>query len=207
MSLSLDDLRHPELRSRMLGYDRDEVDRLLAMVVVAVERLERRRQRDVSALEELSKEVALMQGRAEEAERRVAELSTELEEARLAESAATERAREWELRATEAAERTERAERALATGRAAAGPDDEELHLRLPVAQRAARAVLRQARAQAADIVRQAEERAAVGGCAGSEDADGVADPSGPTSQDSSSTLAERESGRRPSGAGEHQVL
>ncbi|MBW3581379.1 MAG: DivIVA domain-containing protein, partial [Actinobacteria bacterium] len=70
MDLSLDDLRHPELRSRLLGYNRDEVDRHLAMVVVAVERLERRRQRDTIALEELSRELAVMRGRAEDAERR-----------------------------------------------------------------------------------------------------------------------------------------
>lgn len=175
----------------MLGYDRDEVDRLLAMVVVAVERLERRRQRDVSALEELSKELALMQRRVEDAERRAAELSAELLEARWEESAATERAREWERRATEAAERTERVERALATGRAAAGPDGEEHLLRLPVAQRAARAVLREARAQAAAIVRQAEERVAAGGGAGNEDADPVEGATGPTTDQDSSGSSE----------------
>ncbi len=161
----------------MLGYDRDEVDRHLAMVVVAVERLERRRQRDTIALEELSRELAVMRERAEHAERRTAELSAELETARWGESAATERAREWERRAVEAAERSERAERALATGRAAAEPGGDELFHRLPVAQRAARAVLREARAQAALIVRQAEEQAAGRGRAGGEDADDVADP------------------------------
>ncbi len=165
----------------MLGYDRDEVDRLLAMVVVAVERLERRRQRDVTALDELSRELAVMRGRAENAERRLAELSAELEAATWAESAASERAREWERRAAEAAERSERAERAVATGRAVVEPGGEELFHRLPVAQRAARAVLREARAQAAIIVRQAEERAATHGRAGGEDADDLAGPAAAT--------------------------
>lgn len=159
MSLSLDDLRHPDLRSRLRGYDRDEVDRLLAMVVSAVERLERRRRRDATALGELSKELATVQGRVEEAERRAAELAAELEAAEWEQAAATDRAREWERRAAEAIEQAERAQRAL-TSQHVAGGVGEETVLRLPLAQRAARAVLSEARAHAAAIVRQAEEQA-----------------------------------------------
>jgi DivIVA domain-containing protein len=178
VSLSLDDLRHPDLRSRLRGYDRDDVDRLLAMVVVAVERLERRRQRDTAALEDLSKELATARGRAEDAERRAAELAAELEVSRWAESAATERAGEWERRATEATERAERAEAAGTAG--TAGPEAEAPVLRLPVAQRAARAVLNEARAQAAAIVRRAEEEAAT--LAGDRPGDqGGGEASGPT--------------------------
>lgn len=179
MSLSLDDLRHPDLRSRLRGYDRDEVDRLLAMVVVAVERLERRRQRDTAALEDLSKELITARGRAEDAEHRAAELATELEASRWAESAAMERAGEWERRATEATERAERAERAVSAG--PPGPEAEAPVLRLPVAQRAARAVLNEARAQAAAIVRRAEEQAAAlaGGRPGDQDAGEGSGPAG----------------------------
>lgn len=203
MGLTLDDLRQPGFGGRVWGYDRDEVDQLLASVVTSIERLQRRRQRDAASIDKAKAEAAEATERAERTERERDELAIRLELA--LEGADHEAGRGWrdddrtsafdvpeaqrlederrederqeverqevERLVAEAEERAAQAERQMlglreevAQQRARTPmPDLEpEAYARLPLAQRAARALLRDARARAAAIVAEAEERASV---------------------------------------------
>jgi cell division septum initiation protein DivIVA len=175
--MTLDDLRDPGFGGRLWGYDREQVDRLLAAVADAVEKLQRRRQRDAAAMEDLARDLADAEARAAEAEQRLAALEVELDAAGSV--------------ATEATDRAEAAQRAPANGMGMAasaspvtGPvvsagapapstdalaalDDLLADQRaapphaVPLALRAARALVAEARARAAEIIADAEQRAA----------------------------------------------
>ncbi len=232
VGLTLDDLRQPDFGGRIWGYDRDEVDQLLASVVTSIERLQRRRQRDAAAIEKAAVETAAATERAEQAERERDELAIRLERALegtskkgdgdvhgpsavgpaavvvreaerlvaeaeeragraeqqvlvLREEVAAQQARTRRVEDAEAEARELRTELDLAAERAErsewAEPDhatdlvpvpmapltepvelSEEVYARLPLAQRASRALLREARARAQAIVAEAEERTRV---------------------------------------------
>ncbi len=180
MSLTLDDLRQPSFGARVWGYDRDEVDQLLASVVVSIERLQRRRQRDGEAIERATGEAQRAGERAKRAERQRDELASRIELADQAVAEANLRAQRLVAQAEERAqrlvaqaeERATRAERARlardtgsaardgvtelpsgVTGEAPASLGEEgDSNSRLPLALRAARALLADARARAAAI-------------------------------------------------------
>lgn len=244
VGLTLDDLRQPELKGRVWGYDRGEVDQLLAVVITSIERLQSRRERDAAALGRATDEATEARAWAERAERERDDVATRLElalhqapvdqgggraddarserddrealaaataldEARRLVAQAEERAgraerqilvlreemavqrartRRLDLAETEvgdlqkelsrASERVRRAEAAPAGSAyaAAARPpgspsataverlfevlDQADAAVALPLAQRAARALLREARATAASIVAEAERQA-----------------------------------------------
>ncbi|MGI9120497.1 MAG: DivIVA domain-containing protein [Acidimicrobiales bacterium] len=155
--LRLDDLRHPHLGGRVWGYDREEVDDLLALTVATIERLQRRRQRDAAVIQALTRDAEAAQARAGDVEHRVVAASSAVDVAEDAASQWQRRAREAEQRAADAEERASQLQRET---EAVPVPDDEHLPQTLPLAQRAARALLREARASAASIVADAEERA-----------------------------------------------
>lgn len=177
MGLTLGDLRQPDFGGRVWGYDRDEVDRLLAAVVTSIERMQRRRQRDAAAIDKATAAVGEANARAERAERERDELAARLETA-LHSSADghddddyRDALAEAERQVAEARQRAERAERQvlglrqeLSEQRERFGRIDEGDYAgydHLPLAQRAARALLRDARARAAAIVAEAEGRSA----------------------------------------------
>jgi cell division septum initiation protein DivIVA len=165
--MTLDDLRDPGLATRMWGYDRDEVDRLLGAVADSVEKLQQRRKRDAAAMEALSREVVAATKRAADAEQRLVALSDELVAAQHAAADAEARAE-----AAEAAVRSSSSVPVLdvaASAQASAeamevlseviGDDTASPHP-VPLAVRAARAVVLEARARAAKILADAEHRA-----------------------------------------------
>ncbi len=184
MSLTLDDLRQPGFGARVWGYDRDEVDQLLASVVVSIERLQRRRQRDGEAIERATGEAQRAGERAKRAERQRDELASRIELADQAVAEADLRAQRLVAQAEERAqrlvaqaeERATRAERERPALDAASSPWDGSTELpsgvasegpaapgeardslsRLPLALRAARALLADARARAAAIEAEA---------------------------------------------------
>lgn len=172
MSLTLDDLRQPGFGARVWGYDRDEVDQLLASVVVSIERLQRRRQRDGEAIERATSEAARASERAKRAEHQRDELANRIELADQAVAEANRRAERLVAQAEERAAQAERARLALegassAWDRDAALPsdvagasippgEDADSSLRLPLAVRAARMLLAEARARAAAIEAEA---------------------------------------------------
>jgi chromosome segregation ATPase len=157
----------------MWGYDRDEVDQLLASVVVSIERLQRRRQRDGEAIERATSEAARASERAKRAEHQRDELANRIELADQAVAEANRRAERLVAQAEERAAQAERARLALegassAWDRDAALPsdvapgasippgEDADSSLRLPLAVRAARVLLAEARARAAAIEAEA---------------------------------------------------
>lgn len=79
VGLTLDDLRQPEFNGRVWGYDRAEVDQLLAAVITSIERLQSRRERDAAAVERATEEATEARGRAERAERERDDLAFRLE--------------------------------------------------------------------------------------------------------------------------------
>lgn len=171
--MTLEDLRNPGFASRMMGYDRDEVDRLLGAVADSVEKLQRRRQRDAAAMEGLTREVAAATNRALEAEQRLSAMAEEL-------AAVEHAAAEAEARA-EAAEEATSAAVAKVTSVVRCSPvpapdlvtaaqasadamevlgeliDEPPPPHPVPLAVRAARALVLEARARAAQIVADAE--------------------------------------------------
>lgn len=146
----------------MWGYDRDEVDQLLASVVVSIERLQRRRQRDGEAIERATAEARRATDRAERAERDRDELAKRLELA----DEALEQARadadrrvqrlvaEAQAEAQAQAEAEAQAERGRQPGDPGRGADG------LPLALRAARALLADARERSVTIEAEAHRRA-----------------------------------------------
>lgn len=177
MGLTLDDLRQPGFGGRVWGYDRDEVDQLLASVVVSIERLQRRRQRDGEAIERATNEGRRATERAKRIERERDELAGRVE---LADEAVADAARRAERLVAEAEARAERAEEARRVAEAklsslaalgatepgqgqAAPPitlgDEHDPARQLPLALRAARVLLADARARAATIEADAERR------------------------------------------------
>ena len=173
--MTLDDLRDPGFGGRLWGYDREQVDRLLAAVADAVEKLQRRRQRDAAATQELSRDLADAERRAVDAEHRLAALEAQLDVARRMAAEATAR--------TEAVERTPTSGMgqtvsdspvtapvlgvgalAVSSTEAFAALDDlladhpAGSPETLPLALRAARALVREARARAAEIIADAEQ-------------------------------------------------
>ena len=178
--MTLADLRDPGFATRMWGYDREEVDRLLNAVADSVDKLQRRRRRDATAMESLSREVAAATSRAEEAEQRLAALAEEILAARHAAADADARAQAAEEATALAVAQVRSAVRSasspvpvpdLASATRASAEamevlgelvDEEEPappHP-VPLAVRAARALVREARARAAEIVADAEQRA-----------------------------------------------
>ncbi len=143
----------------MWGYDREEVDALLALVVTTIERLQRRRQRDAVLIEGLTRKADAAEARADDIEHQLAALSSAVD-------VAEEAAAQWQRRAREAEEQAADAEGWAARDqrKAEAAPEghdgDDHYPHTLPLAQRAARELLREARASAASIVAEAEERA-----------------------------------------------
>lgn len=143
----------------MWGYDREEVDALLALVVTTIERLQRRRQRDAALIEGLTRKADAAEGRSDDVAHQVAALSSAVDVAEEAAAQWQRRAREAEERVADAEERAARAQREAQAAPEDDGDDDHYPHT-LPLAQRAARELLREARASAASIVAEAEERA-----------------------------------------------
>lgn len=138
MGLTLDDLRQPGFGGRMWGYDRDEVDQLLASVVVSIERLQRRRQRDAEAIEQATAQAREATNRAERAERERDELANQIELADEAvEQAVADANRRAQGLVAEAEARADRAGQASHDGGGSQA---------LPLALRAARALLADAR-------------------------------------------------------------
>lgn len=162
MGLSLDDLRQPGFGSRIWGYDRDEVDQVLASVVVSIERMQRRRKRDADALEQANADARRALERTEHAERQRDELAEHLDSAdEVLERSVEEAKRAAHALVAEAEERAARAEQARQALQLV-GPLGEletnvTAELDLPLALRAARALLADARAQAAAIVANAQ--------------------------------------------------
>lgn len=168
--MTLDDLRDPGFGGRMWGYDREQVDRLLVAVADSVEKLQRRRQRDAKAMEQLALDVASATGRAEQAEQRLSVLETELLGARGRIADVTDRAKEAEEALAAAQARavsmpahgleaaTGASARALAALDGVLDDDDAEEQSSgrsshpVSLAVRAARALVREARARAAEI-------------------------------------------------------
>ncbi|HEV2071352.1 MAG TPA: DivIVA domain-containing protein [Acidimicrobiales bacterium] len=154
MGLTLDDLRQPGFGGRVWGYDRDEVDQLLASVVVSIERLQRRRQRDAEAIERATNEAREALERAERAERERDELAGRLE---LADEAAERAVADADRRAQQLVSEAEaRAEQARQASTDAGGSQS------LPLAMRAARALLADARERSVAIEAAAHHRAGV---------------------------------------------
>ncbi len=178
MGPTLDDLRRPGFGLRLWGYDRDQVDQLLGSVITSFQRLQARLQHDADALDRATTEAGEARARAERAERERDEMAARLALALEASSAPDEDdeaakgdAADAERRVAEAEARCRQAEAqvgalhqelAAAEQRLAhARPADHDADLdRLPLAQRAARALLQEARARAAQIVAEAEARA-----------------------------------------------
>lgn len=79
VGLTLDDLRQPAFNGRVWGYDKAEVDRLLAAVITSIERLQSRRERDAAAVERATGEATEATARAERAERERDDLAFRLE--------------------------------------------------------------------------------------------------------------------------------
>ncbi len=173
--MTLDDLRDPKLVARMWGYDREQVDRLFAAVADAVEKLQQRRQRDAAAIEALTNDLAEATARAVEAEERLAALEEELDAAEDAVATADARAAAAEQARAEAEARAravrpgvslpaaaEASAGALAALGHLADDDAEPATPAHPVTLgvRAARALVREARARAAEIVADAERQA-----------------------------------------------
>ena len=148
----MDDLRQPGFGGRVWGYDRDEVDQLLASVVVSIERLQRRRQRDAEAIERATDEAREAVERAERAERERDDLAARLE---LADEAADQAVAHANSRAeqlvAEAEARAEQARLASTDGGGSQG---------LSLALRAARALLADARERSVAIEAAANLRA-----------------------------------------------
>lgn len=221
VGLTLDDLRQPSFSGHIWGYDRDEVDQLLASVVTSIERLQRRRRRDADSIDKAKAEAANANERAERAERERDRLAIRLELVRegvhdpgpgpgdneveattfgrpeiedldaeqpgadaderagqadqevllLRQELAEQRVRTRRVDAAELEVEQLRNELTLASAHAAESDVvftrswdldpmldlDPETYARLPLAQRAARALLREARARAAAIVAEAD--------------------------------------------------
>lgn len=158
MGLTLDDLRQPNFGGRMWGYDRDEVDQLLASVVVSIERLQRRRQRDGEAIERATAEARKATERAERAERERDELARRVELADEAVEQAVADADRRAQRLVAEAKAQALAEADVDRGRQAGEPGRGADGL--PLALRAARALLADARERSVAIEAEAHRRA-----------------------------------------------
>ncbi len=79
VGLTLDDLRQPSFNGRVWGYDREEVNQLLAAVVTSIERLQRRRDRDAAAIERATAEATAASARADRAQEERDDLAVRLE--------------------------------------------------------------------------------------------------------------------------------
>ncbi|MBA3956245.1 MAG: DivIVA domain-containing protein, partial [Acidimicrobiia bacterium] len=126
-------MRQPGFGGRVWGYDRDEVDQLLASVVVSIERLQRRRQRDAEAIERATNEARRATERAKLADEAVADANRRAERlVAKAEARAEEARRELEAVLASAGGEATRSVRAPTTAPATTDDGhDQSSHLPL----------------------------------------------------------------------------